>query len=273
MPSLSIFIADPSEQMSDTTTFKSNAENEAETLTRDAIFGGALHLWQSRAGYRFGLDALLLASDLPPLAAGATVVELGAAQGAVALTVAYQRPDVQVVAVERQPELAALLRRNIEENDLKNVAVIEGDLRHRRDLFTPQTAALVLANPPYYARGARRPSANAQRAQAHHELHGTLEDFVRAAAYLLEHKGWLQLIAPPVRHLDVIAAAGDTDLRLAELRHYHDRADRPAYLTEYRFRRPSAPDLKIRAPLTIRDADGSYTAEVRRRLGMEEAER
>ncbi|WP_158542559.1 tRNA1(Val) (adenine(37)-N6)-methyltransferase [Lujinxingia litoralis] len=249
----------------------SEASSSDQELSRDAIFGGALHLWQATSGYRFGLDALLLATDLPELAPGATVVELGAAQGPVSLTVAWQRPDVRVVAVERQPDLARLLRRNVAENGLENVVVIEGDLRQRKALFTPQSAALVLANPPYYPQGSRRPSENAQKAQAHHELHGTLGDFVRAAAYLLQPRGWLQLIAPPVRHLDVVAAAGETDLRLAQMRHYHDRADRPAYLSEYRFRRPSAPDLKIRPPLMIRDAEGHYSPEVRRRLGMDPA--
>lgn len=239
-----------------------------EECTRDALFGGALHLWQRKKGYRFGLDSLLLATDLPDLSEGSVVLELGAGQGAVCLTVAKQRPDVQVVALERQASLLELLRRNVEENELQNVAVVAGDLRDHRQILAAHSADLVLANPPFFREGDRRPPADEERAGARHELHGGVQEFITAAAYALKQRGALQMITPPLRLSEcLVAAEGTSDLALESLRFFHSRQDEEAYLVQYRWRRGGAADVKVRPPLVVYAGDGTdYSDEVATRL-------
>lgn len=240
-----------------------------EELTRDLLFDGDLAVWQRKKGYRFGLDALLLPTDLPDVAPDATVVDLGAGQGVVGLTVAHQNPRMQVIAVERHPSLLELLRRNIEANELGNVEVVAGDLRDYRDLLNPHCADLVLANPPYYPTGSRRPSPIRERAVARHELHGDLNDFVSAAAYVLDQRGWLQMFTPPIRMTDALAAADPTDLSPESLRFYHTNRRQDAYLVQYRWRRGGAPDFAIKPPLYIYREEGVYTPEVADRIRRE----
>ncbi len=236
-------------------------------LSKDALFDGELIIWQHLDGYRFGLDALLLATDLVDPGQNPCIVELGAGQGAVALTIAHTHPDWQVIALERQPSLLKLLRRNIEVNQLTNVEVIAGDLRDHRDLLDPHSADLVLCNPPYFRPGDRRPSPKVERAAGRHELHGTLADFIAASAYVLDQRGWMQMLTPPLRLPDALAGAEPTDLSLQSLRFYHANASKNAYLVDYRFRRGGAPDMAIRPPLYIYREQGVYTDEVARRIG------
>lgn len=251
-----------------------NLPSPSDDWTCDEIFDGALSIWQRKKGYRFGLDSILLATDLPELPEEALVVELGAGQGAVALTIAHQHPRWKVLALERQESLLELLRTNIAENDLKNLEVIAGDLREHRRLFQAHSADLVVANPPYFSPGARRPSANAERAAARHELFGGIEDFVAAAAYILKQRGWLQMIAPPLRLRDALQSADGTDLSLASLRFYHSHREDPAYLSELRWRRGGAADMVIRPPLFIyadnpRQGEKKYSPETTARLQRE----
>ena len=235
--------------------------------TRDQIYDAKITLWQHKKGYRFGTDALLLATDLPGLAEGARVVELGAAHGPVALTIAAFHPEVHVLALERQEELAILLKENIALNGLANVEALRGDLRVFRDLLEPHSADLVVFNPPYYRPEERRLSTCEERAQAHHELHGTLEDFIRAARYVLKPRGYLKMIAPPLRMPDVFAAIAGTDLSLESVRFFHSTFEREAYLVEYVMRRSGAPDFKVLPPLYLDAEEKVYTEEVARRLG------
>lgn len=245
------------------------SDGEKAELTCDKIFDGELSIWQRKKGYRFNLDALLLATDLPEIADDATVVELGAGQGVVALTIAYQNPQMRVVALERQPSLLELLRKNIEENELSNVEVVAGDLREHRDLLTPHTAELVVCNPPYFAPGHRRPSPVRERAEARHELHGGIVDFVAAAAYVLEQRGWLKIFTPPLRMMDALGAAQATDLSPETLRFFHAFDDDDAYLVEYVWRRGGAPDFAVRPPLYIYQSPGLYSPEVAGRIRQE----
>ncbi len=245
------------------------SSDESEQLTCDVLFDGEISIWQRKKGYRFGLDALLLATDLPDVAEDATVVELGAGQGAVSLTMAHQHPGWTVIAVERQPSLLELLERNIAHNELDNVEIIAGDLRNFRDLLQPHSAELVVCNPPFFAPGDRRPSPVRERAEARHELHGGIVDFVAASAYVLEQRGWLEIFTPPMRMSDVFEAAEATDLSMDSLRFFHASRRDDAYLLDYVWRRGGAPDFSVRPPLYIYDSPGIYSPEVARRIGRE----
>lgn len=247
---------------------------ESQELTRDSLGDGAITLLQRQDGYRYGLDAVLLATDLPELPTSPRLVELGAGQGAVSIAVASRYPDAQIVAVERRSSLFELLTRNIAHNGMDEgdrVSARRADLRDHRELFEPHSADLVLTNPPYYPEGDRRPPTDDEKADARHERHGSLEDFIDAAAYVLDQRGYLKLVLPPLRLDDLFVALRGTDLSVDSLRFYHSRADEDAYLFECVARRGGASDMAIRPPLIVYEESGEspgrdYGPEVRRRL-------
>lgn len=252
---------------------ESTDDNHTGELTRDALGDGSIELLQRTDGYRFGLDAVLLATDLPQIPPEATIVELGAGQGAVSLSIASQYPDARIIALERRRSLYDLLVRNIELNGLDaRIEARHGDLRDHRELFEPHTADLLVANPPYYRSGERRPPADDEKADARHERHGTLADFIDAAAYILDQRAHLNIIVPPLRLTDLLQSLDTTDLSVDHLRFYHSRADQDAYLVECVARRGGASDMAIRPPLIVygdedaTDPGRDYGPEVRRRL-------
>jgi tRNA1Val (adenine37-N6)-methyltransferase len=235
-------------------------------LTRDTISEGALELLQREEGYRFGLDAVLLATDLPDFDPSGRIVELGAGQGLVALAVATRFPEATVRAVERQASLADLLESNVAHNKLRDrVEPLRGDIREYRELFEPHTADLVLCNPPYYPEGDHRMSDDPERAAARHELAGDLSDFVRAAQYVATQRGRFKTIVPPIRLDDLVEAVADTDFSLEWMRFFHSREASDAYLLEVVMRRGGAADVSIRPPLIVYDGP-DYTDEVRSRI-------
>jgi FkbM family methyltransferase len=66
-----------------------------------------------------------LAAILANLNPGGVYLDVGANVGALALPVAALRSDARVICVEADPEIAAMLRRNVAENLRKNVTVVE----------------------------------------------------------------------------------------------------------------------------------------------------
>ena len=105
-----------------------------EALTEDTLFDGALLCHQHRQGYRFSVDAVLLAHFVVP-PKGARILDLGAGCGVVSLQLAYRHPSVFLSALEIQDTLVALCRRNVLANGFEErLTVVQGDLRRLSSL-------------------------------------------------------------------------------------------------------------------------------------------
>ena len=89
-------------------------------LTDDAFLGGGLRILQPEAGYRAGIDAVLLAAAAPVGASRKELVlDVGAGVGVVGLAVAHRAANAHVTLIEREPLLADLARQNIFRNNLR----------------------------------------------------------------------------------------------------------------------------------------------------------
>src|SRR5690349_2602687 len=100
-----------------------------EALTEDRLLGGRVRLRQPRLGLRAGLDAVLMAAGVPARP-GERVLEAGCGSGAGFLCLAARVPELRILAVEQNPELACLARENAVANGLADRAeVITGDVR------------------------------------------------------------------------------------------------------------------------------------------------
>lgn len=90
---------------------------------------------------------------LTPIAAP-MVVDVATGSGAVALSIAHERPDATVFATDLSPEAVALARENTNELDL-GVTVLEGDLLAPMPPELRGRLDAVVANPPYVGFDAR----------------------------------------------------------------------------------------------------------------------
>lgn len=139
--------------------------------TDDAFLGGQLHILQPVKGARAGVDAVALAAAVPAQAGAAQrVLEAGAGVGVVSLALARRVPTVRVTAVEIEPALCALARKNARRNDLhKRVEIIEEDVtapfaRLARLGVQREAYDHVISNPPFYcSTSARQPQTELKR--------------------------------------------------------------------------------------------------------------
>ena len=124
---------------------------DTPSVTRDTFWHGRLAVWQPARGhgYRFNLDPVVLARFCPVSDAA---VELGAGCGILSLLLLASGKVRRIQAVEVQPLLADLARRNALENGLKErLSVLQADLR---EIHGPRVD-LVAFNPPYFSPRAR----------------------------------------------------------------------------------------------------------------------
>ena len=182
-------------------------------FTEDAIFNGEVVLRQGADGYRFSLDALLLAWFAYALPAE-RALELGAGCGVVSLALARRRPGLSIDAVEIQAPLARLARGNAERNGLDSVTVHQLDLRHLCGPRWEGAYDLVFSNPPYRALGRGRLNRDPEKARARHELLCTLEEVAARAAFALRPGGRAAFVLLAARAGELEAAAARHGLGL-----------------------------------------------------------
>lgn len=232
-------------------------------LTHDELKLFDLQLYQPRHGYRYSLDALLLARFCPELKPGGSIIDLGAGCGIISLVLARVNPDASVVAVEKNPEMAALAERNILHNDIIDRASVRTeDVTSLRKSLPDSSFDLVVSNPPYRIPQSGRVSPRAGRDVARHETTARLADFIATAKYLVKPAGRICFIHLPSRLVEFMSLATEMKLSVMRLRMIHSNAATPAtmFMAELAKGRRSAP--VIESPLFVRDMDGGYTNEV-----------
>lgn len=238
-------------------------------MTLDEVRRFGLCIAQPVNGYRFSLDALLLAGfALPP--AGSGIIDLGSGCGVVALILARSCAGSSVVAVEKNPAMAGVAGRNVEMNSLPGqVKVLEADILELRKLYPVSSFDLVVSNPPFRVPGSGRISPRAGRDSARHESTASLADFMASAKYLVKPGGKICFIQHPSRLTDFIAHAGELKLALHRLRLVHDRVTAPAIMFLAELAKGSRRVVTVESPLIVRNERGDYSEEVAEMLGAQ----
>lgn len=218
-------------------------------LSEDHFLGGRLRVLQPCAGYRAGVDPVLLAAAAP-VASGARVLELGCGVGVASLCLGRRVENLKLTGVELQPDYAALARRNAQANAL-NLEVIQADLAALPSELRQRAFDHVIANPPYFLRdrslGAEDPGRETALGEA-----TPLAQWVYVAAKRLAPKGWLTLIQRTERLPELLAAL-EGRLGSVELCPLTARRGRAAKLIILRARKNGRAPMRLLAPVQLHE--------------------
>ena len=233
--------------------------SEAATeVTEDAFLGGRLRLRQLKSGHRAGHDAMLLAAATPATP-GNRVVDFGAGVGAAGLAVARRVATIDLVLVEVDAALAALARANAAANAIAADVVVL-DIEASANSFaaaglTPDSAEIVLINPPFNDSARHRASPDRARETAHIATATTLESWVHAARRILKPKGVLTLIWRADGLAEVLSAL-DRGFGSLEILPVHANFTAPAIRILIRAVKGGRAPMQIHASLLLNDESG-----------------
>jgi tRNA1Val (adenine37-N6)-methyltransferase len=233
------------------------AELRRDDETLDAFYHGRIRVIQKRKGYRFSVDAPLLA-DFVRTKSDDEALDLGTGNGIIALLLSV-KPARRTTALEIQPGLADLARRNVALNGLGGrIEVVEADLR----TYEPgRTFDLIFSNPPYIRKSSGFLSRSSEKSAAKHELHGDILDILKKTADWLAPDGRAAFVYPEARRADFLAAAGESGLEVRRLRFVHPRAGEPPNLFLIELGHASEAGEVIEPPLILFAPGGRYTPE------------
>ena len=245
---------------------KTASTNDSET--RDTILDGSITLIQPRHGYRFSVEAVLLGRFARATTRN-RVLELGAGCGVVSIMIAALYKPREVVALEIQPTLAAMIARSVTLNDLGAVHALCADLRQKKIAgLEPASFDLIVANPPYRAAASGRENPDHGRRVARGESAATLQDFVAAARRYARTGARVTFVFTARRTAELISAMRSHQLEPKRIRFVHPQIAMPASVILLEARAAGGIEVAIEPPLILYDRPGIYTSEARALLSL-----
>lgn len=235
---------------------------EGETI--DTLPGGRFKVIQKAKGYRFSIDAYLLAHFVN-LRQHECALDMGTGSGVISIIVATSRPCAKLVALDVQDEMVEMARRSVALNGLENkVDVRHGDIRTIETLFDRQSFDVAIVNPPYRKLKTGRMNPDYQKSVARHEIKGSLNDFLKASVYVLKNSGRVYIIYPASRMVELIfrmRAASVEPKRLQPV-YSHDRSRGEFILVEGI--KGGKEEMEVLPPLFIYTEEGVYSETMNR---------
>ena len=172
-------------------------------LTLNKIYNNYTELYQSKNGYRFNSDSMILSWFINRICTGCgsekTALEIGAGSGIVSIVLKRRGFLPKIDCVEIQKPLSGLLEKNIGHNGLDAEIVpvcadfitFSAEKRRKYDI--------VFTNPPYFANESGHISLDSEKALAKHEVAGSLADFFAASKNILRKGGRFIVVFPASR--------------------------------------------------------------------------
>lgn len=233
-----------------------------KSLTADSFFNGRIQVKQHRSGYRFSIDAVLLASHARP-GPKDTVLDLGTGCGIIPMILAYRNPGIKIYGIEVQTDLADIAALNITENGLDDqIAVLCMDMKALILEMTSGPVDLVVSNPPFRKADSGRINPSRQRAVARHEIKATLYDVVETGRRMLRTGGRFVMVYSAERMADILTQMRTAGIEPKSIRAIHSGIETAAKLVLVEGKKEGRAGIKIGPPLIIYRKTGSYTDEV-----------
>jgi tRNA1Val (adenine37-N6)-methyltransferase len=230
--------------------------------TLEILCDEKLRIIQKSKGYRFSIDAILLAAFVI-LKRHERLLDIGSGCGIIPIYIAKKGYTNEMIGVELQTDLFETAQKNSLMNHCEDrVHFINADITTLRRDMKRTPFHVVVSNPPYTKRKSGRACPERSRFLARNEETLDLEALVDTVSSLLMKKGRFYVIYPARRVGELIHAAAARKLALKRLRAVHPRRNEGANLVLAEFMKDGGVGAAIERPLYVYDREG-ISAEVR----------
>ena len=219
-----------------------------------------LKVLQKKQGFRFSIDAVLLAHFVQPTDKQ-RLLDLCTGSGVIPLLRAAHNPQLQIDGMELQPEIADMAQRSVQYNHLEDrIHIIQQDLT-QLPVSYHQQYNWVVSNPPFFPLGTGVQSPNPQIALARHEIACTLEQLIRCSALCLKFHGHFAVIHRAERLPELLTLCQNYQLAPYRLRMVHPLIHQPANLVLLEAIKGGRNALTVMPPLAVYHSVSKITSD------------
>lgn len=224
--------------------------------------GGGLSIYVTDS-YHFSTDTILLAHFSQPKGKK-KCADLGTGCGTIPLLWLRENKNLDIAAVEIQPDACELANKSVEYNDLGQfLTIIHCDLKELKGTLPFGCYDVVACNPPYKLGGSGIQNPESAKLIARHETECTLDDIFEAASKLLQFGGRFCVCQRPERLADVMESMRRFSIEPKVLRLVQQRTSKAPKLFLLEGRKGGKRGyLDVLPTLFIEDEHGGFSREM-----------
>lgn len=212
--------------------------------------------------HTFGTDAVLLAA-FANIKHKDKALDMGTGCGIIPFLWLRDKAQPPVHCLDIQQNAVAQVNASVAHNSLQGrITPHLCDLRRIDELFSAESFTLVTMNPPYKPVNTGFASLDESARIARHEVCCTVEDAIKAAAYLLQYGGRCCLCHRPERLTDVLTAMRAYQLEPKRLRLVCDKEGEAPFLFLVEGKKGAKPFLRVEPTLCLKDSDNKLPPEM-----------
>lgn len=198
--------------------------------------------------FKFSLDSMLLANFVNINMADSKLLDF--CTGNCPIPIILSNSIKNIVAFEVQKEIYELGDESLTLNNIKNVKLINDDIKNIGDYYEEGYFDIITCNPPYFkVIDSSRINDNNVKAIARHEILIKLEDIVSLAYKFLRDKGKLYIVYRPDRLMELLKLFDKYKFGVKKLQCCYNNSESISSMILIEAMKNGQDDLKILAPL------------------------
>lgn len=217
---------------------------------------------QKREGFRFGIDAVLLA-NFANVKKKHKVMDLCTGTGIVPFIIKGKKEPEKIVGLEIQNKFVEMANRSIKINGFNDtMEFLHGDLKDKELLKSIGRFDVVTVNPPYKLEKSGIVNPNDKYAIARHEVMCNLDNVIEACRIVLKDNGRLYMVHRPERLADIFCIMRKYKIEPKRVQMVHPNTKKPANILLVEGQRDGGAYLKWEPPMYVYNDDGSFSKEI-----------
>lgn len=229
-------------------------------LRLDDLMLDGLKIYQYVDGYNFTSDSVLL-SNFISAKKSSVCVEIGTGSGIISILLSHKQKVDKIYAFEIQKKYSDLARKNVEYNGIKNIEVINDDIKNYSKYIKNQVD-VVYSNPPYFTGEITSP--NEEVAIARHEKYLPLSVVISVASRLLKSGGSFYVVYPAQRLCELIVELVKNKLMPKKMFFAQPTNTKDASTVYVMCKKDAKFSVKVLPVLITNDLDGNYVQTIQK---------
>lgn len=219
-------------------------------------------IFLDRKKFSFGIDSILI-SDFAKVKKDKILIDIGSGTGIIGLRINFLNELKRVFLIEIQKEMVDLINESISENELKNIFVLNEDLKNTYNFFENSSIDYIVSNPPYKKLDTGILNEDENFLISRYEYCLKLEDILDFAYKKLKSNGKIFLIYSMERLVDVLFNSRKYKLEPKRIRFVTTDVSKKPHLFMVELVKNGKENLFVEDTIYIYDENKNYTEKIK----------